>query len=77
MGSFRRSRETTLLKHDPAKLRLFLAHRTALIDYATPIVGDRAQAEDVVQGDVYNTISDTEFRQGDFTVVDLTLRASW
>jgi len=37
------------LKHDPAKLRLFLAHRTALIDYATPIVGDRAQAEDVVQ----------------------------
>ena len=37
------------LRHDPAKLRLFLAHRAALIDYATPIVGDRAQAEDVVQ----------------------------
>ncbi|MEQ8250905.1 MAG: sigma-70 family RNA polymerase sigma factor [Oceanibaculum nanhaiense] len=37
------------MKQDPAKLRLFLAHRTALIDYATPIVGDHAQAEDVVQ----------------------------
>jgi RNA polymerase sigma-70 factor (ECF subfamily) len=37
------------LKHDRAKLNLFLAHRSALVDYATPIVGDRMRAEDVVQ----------------------------
>lgn len=30
-------------------LRLFLDHRGALVDYATPIVGSRANAEDVVQ----------------------------
>lgn len=30
-------------------LSLYLAHRSELVDYATPIVGDRAQAEDVVQ----------------------------
>ena len=28
---------------------LFHAHRTALVDYATPIVGDRTRAEDIVQ----------------------------
>lgn len=32
-----------------SKLELFLAHRTVLIDYATPIVGCRMRAEDVVQ----------------------------
>ena len=37
------------MKHDRARLDLFLAHRTALVDYATPIVGDRMRAEDVVQ----------------------------
>lgn len=31
------------------KLDLYLAHRSALIDYATSIAGARAQAEDVVQ----------------------------
>ena len=31
------------------KLQLYLAHRLALVDYATPIVGCRARAEDVVQ----------------------------
>lgn len=31
------------------KLNLYLRHRAALIDYAAPIVGDRARAEDVVQ----------------------------
>lgn len=31
------------------KLDLYLAHRNALVDYAAPIVGCRAQAEDVVQ----------------------------
>ncbi|TBU97179.1 sigma-70 family RNA polymerase sigma factor [Phytopseudomonas dryadis] len=30
-------------------LELYLAHRAALVDYAAPIVGCRAQAEDVVQ----------------------------
>ncbi|MCD6074877.1 MAG: hypothetical protein K0Q70_1760, partial [Rhodospirillales bacterium] len=37
------------MKSDTAKLTLFLTHRTALIDYAAPIVGDRSRAEDVVQ----------------------------
>jgi RNA polymerase sigma factor (sigma-70 family) len=32
-----------------ATLNLYLAHRAALIDYAEPIVGCRARAEDVVQ----------------------------
>ncbi|TBU95764.1 sigma-70 family RNA polymerase sigma factor [Stutzerimonas kirkiae] len=31
------------------KLQLYLTHRTALVDYATPITGCRAQAEEVVQ----------------------------
>ena len=31
------------------KLDLYLAHRSALVDYAAPIVGCRARAEDVVQ----------------------------
>lgn len=37
------------VKRDNSKLSLFLAHRSALVDYATPIVGCRARAEDVVQ----------------------------
>lgn len=37
------------LQDDNAKLSLYLAHRTALVEYATPIVGDRMRAEDVVQ----------------------------
>jgi RNA polymerase sigma-70 factor (ECF subfamily) len=37
------------LHDDDAKLRLYLAHRSALVEYATPIVGDRMRAEDVVQ----------------------------
>ncbi|WP_296271898.1 sigma-70 family RNA polymerase sigma factor [Pseudomonas sp. UBA6323] len=32
-----------------SKLDLYLAHRNALVDYAAPILGCRAQAEDVVQ----------------------------
>lgn len=31
------------------KVRLYAAHRATLVDYAMPIVGDRARAEDVVQ----------------------------
>lgn len=30
-------------------LRTFLEHREALVEYATPLVGDRMRAEDVVQ----------------------------
>lgn len=37
------------VKSDKAKLDLFIAHRSALIDYAKPILGCRARAEDVVQ----------------------------
>jgi RNA polymerase sigma factor (sigma-70 family) len=37
------------LPHEDKRLRLFLAHWTALVEYATPIVGDRMRAEDVVQ----------------------------
>jgi RNA polymerase sigma-70 factor (ECF subfamily) len=37
------------LTYDASKLDLFLAHRSALIDYASRIVGGRTQAEDVVQ----------------------------
>ncbi len=32
-----------------ARNGVFLAHRTALIDYATPILGSREAAEDIVQ----------------------------
>lgn len=32
-----------------SKLDLYLTHRAALVDYAAPIVGCRARAEDVVQ----------------------------
>lgn len=34
---------------NPDRLDLFLAHRGALLNYASKIVGDRAHAEDVVQ----------------------------
>lgn len=35
--------------NDPRTLDLYLTFRSTLVDYATPIVGDRAGAEDVVQ----------------------------
>jgi RNA polymerase sigma factor (sigma-70 family) len=35
--------------YDSVRLDLFLAHRSALIEYAHPILGCRARAEDVVQ----------------------------
>ena len=37
------------MTYDSLRLDLFLAHRSALIDYAHPIVGCRTRAEDVVQ----------------------------
>jgi RNA polymerase sigma-70 factor (ECF subfamily) len=38
-----------LLPHDTNILALYLAHRRELVNYANGIVGDRAQAEDLVQ----------------------------
>lgn len=37
------------MTYDKGKLDLFVAHRSALVDYATPILGCRARAEDIVQ----------------------------
>jgi len=37
------------VKRHPPNLDVYLSHRAALIDYATPIVGCPARAEDVVQ----------------------------
>ena len=37
------------LDQNPDRLDTFLAHRGALVSYATRIVGERADAEDVVQ----------------------------
>ena len=42
---------------EDGKLRLYLAHRAALIDTAAPIVGCRSRAEDVVQ-DAYLKLDD-------------------
>lgn len=38
-----------MTKRSDNPLDVYLAHRSALVDYAMPIVGSRAQAEDVVQ----------------------------
>lgn len=37
------------MKNSASRLALYLAHRGSLVDFASPIVGCRAQAEDVVQ----------------------------
>lgn len=37
------------MEHDEGKLRLWLTHRAALVDYASGVTGSRAEAEDVVQ----------------------------
>ena len=37
------------MRHDSDILALYLAHRRELVNYANGIVGDRAQAEDLVQ----------------------------
>jgi RNA polymerase sigma-70 factor (ECF subfamily) len=41
--------ELEALSQDPTTLGLFVTHRRALLNYASSIVGSRAQAEDVVQ----------------------------
>lgn len=40
---------TPVVKPDIANLDIYIANRSALVDYATPLVGCRAGAEDVVQ----------------------------
>lgn len=37
------------MSDEPSKLDVYVAHRAALVDYAAPIIGCRARAEDVVQ----------------------------
>ncbi|KRR02852.1 RNA polymerase subunit sigma-70 [Bradyrhizobium jicamae] len=37
------------MKRSDSRSVIFLAHRAALIDYATPILGSRESAEDIVQ----------------------------
>ncbi|WP_421999066.1 sigma factor [Reyranella sp.] len=37
------------MAEDKSNLDLFMAHRGALVDYASAIIGSRARAEDVVQ----------------------------
>ncbi len=37
------------MKPEPPELQLYLAHRAALVDYASVMVGCRARAEDMVQ----------------------------
>jgi RNA polymerase sigma factor (sigma-70 family) len=48
-SDYRLTPGVSTLKHDNGKLDLYLAHRSALVDYATPILGCRARAEDIVQ----------------------------
>jgi RNA polymerase sigma factor (sigma-70 family) len=38
-----------VVQDNDAKLKVYLRHRAALVEYAMPIVGDRMRAEDVVQ----------------------------
>lgn len=42
-------RGSVALGSDKDRLHFFLAHRSALVDYATPILGCRSRAEDIVQ----------------------------
>ncbi|MBO6753108.1 MAG: hypothetical protein JJ903_08525, partial [Spongiibacter sp.] len=37
------------MKYADQKLKTYMTHRAALVDYATPIIGCRARAEDIVQ----------------------------
>ncbi len=37
------------MQHDNLAMRFFMTHRASLTDYAAKVVGDRSQAEDIVQ----------------------------
>ncbi|WP_241004115.1 sigma-70 family RNA polymerase sigma factor [Magnetospirillum aberrantis] len=50
------------MKSRPSKLSLYMTHRSSLVNYATPIVGCRARAEDIVQ-DAYLRFDTMERRQ--------------
>lgn len=49
------------MKEGEARHGIYLAHRAALIDYATPILGSREAAEDIVQ-DAYLKFAPAEIR---------------
>lgn len=55
-------RHGATLKSRPSKLSLYITHRSSLVNYATPIVGCRARAEDVVQ-DAYLRFDAMKTRQ--------------
>src|SRR5687768_2183785 len=55
---------TAVTNDNNANLELFLRHRGALVEYATPLVGDRARAEDIVQ-DAYLRFAPRETEAGD------------
>lgn len=47
------------MQQDHDRLELYLTHRSALVDYATPLMGgSRAQAEDVVQEAYFRFVPD-------------------
>lgn len=43
------NRKTGNVTHEQLAMRFFMSHRPMLTDYAAKVVGDRAQAEDIVQ----------------------------
>lgn len=49
IGARRAVGPLTAVNTNTGRLHLYVKHRRALVDYAAPIVGDRARAEDVVQ----------------------------
>ncbi len=52
------------MQQDDGRLEVYLAHRSALVDYATPIMGSRAHAEDVVQDAYFRFVRVAEVGAG-------------
>lgn len=48
-GSRGELKKANCVKHEQLAERVFMTHRAVLIDYAVRIVGDKTQAEDIVQ----------------------------
>lgn len=71
-----RDAERAAMIHDESKVRLWLAHRAALVDYASGVTGSRAEAEDVVQDAYLRFVpaNDAPGRDGAGTVVIQPLR---
>ncbi|MGC2856342.1 sigma-70 family RNA polymerase sigma factor [Novispirillum sp. DQ9] len=53
-----------------SRLTVYVAHRAALIDYAAPILGCRARAEDVVQEAYFRFVEPAASGAGQGTAVD-------